>query len=59
MPRMRLCSQEEISMSEKYYQKVKEWYESGLWSEARVRQAVTKKWITKAEYKKITGEDYA
>lgn len=40
------------------YEKVKKYYESGLWTLAMVKQAVEKKWITKAEYKEITGETY-
>lgn len=40
------------------FEKVKAYYESGLWNKAMVKNAVVKKWITKAEYKEITGEDY-
>ena len=46
----------------KNFEKVKNYYDSGLWTKARVRRAVTTPksvpWITKAEYKEITGEDY-
>lgn len=42
----------------KNYIKVKNYYEEGLWSKARVH-AVVGRWITKSEYKEITGEDYA
>ena len=39
------------------YETVKTYYDSGLWSIDRVYNAVGK-WITKAEYKQITGETY-
>lgn len=42
----------------KNYGRVKAWYDTGMWSKARVRAAVGK-WITIAEYKKITGEEFA
>ena len=38
--------------------KVKEYYERGLWSEQRVRDAVAKNAITAEEFKAITGKDY-
>lgn len=41
----------------KNFNKVKGYYDDGLWSIDRVRAAVGK-WITKAEYKQITGETY-
>lgn len=41
----------------KNYNKVKEYYDHGLWSRKRVYNAVGK-WITADEYKEITGEDY-
>ena len=45
-----------------HFELVKMYYECSLWSKARVRRAVTTPksapWITKAEYKEITGEDY-
>ena len=41
----------------KNYNKVKEYYDRGLWSKTRVRNAVGK-WITADEYKEITGEEY-
>lgn len=40
------------------YEKVKGFYESGLWKEKRVRDAVKESWITKKEYQEITGEKY-
>ena len=39
------------------FEKVKRFYDNGIWNEARVYNAVGK-WITKEEYKEITGEDY-
>lgn len=44
-------------MSSKY-EKVKYYYETGLWNITMVRNAVRKAWITVAEFKDITGEDY-
>lgn len=41
----------------KNYNKVKEYYDLGLWSKTRVQNAVGK-WITADEYKEITGEGY-
>ena len=41
------------------YEKVKKYYDSGLWNDAMVRNAVVKGWITAAEYETITGEPYA
>lgn len=37
---------------------VKRYYDQGLWSKARVRNAVAKEWITAEEYEIITGEVY-
>ena len=44
-------------MSEKY-QKVKKYYDSGLWNVKMVRNAVEKKWITADEFEEITGMNY-
>ena len=41
----------------KNYDKVKGYYDKGLWSIQRVHSAV-RKWITAAEYGAITGEVY-
>ena len=38
----------------KNFEKVKTYYERGMWSIDRVKAAVGK-WITEAEYKEITG----
>lgn len=43
--------------SEKFL-KVKTYYDEGLWSKTRVRNAVVKHWITAEEYEEITGEIY-
>ncbi len=44
-------------MSRKF-ELVKRYYDQGLWSKARVRNAVVKEWITAEEYELITGEVY-
>ena len=40
----------------KHFKKVKGYFDSGLWSIERVRNAVVKGWITEKEYEIITGE---
>lgn len=40
------------------YDKVKNYYERGLWSIHRVRDAVAKEWITPEQFEEITGEPY-
>ena len=42
----------------KKYELVKNYYDKGLWSKTRVRNAVIKGWITAEEYELITGEPY-
>lgn len=42
----------------KNYSNVKHWYSMKVWSETRVRNAVKMGWITKEEFKEITGKDY-
>ena len=37
------------------FEKVKDYYDRGLWNEARVANAVVKGRITEAEYEEITG----
>lgn len=44
-------------MSSKF-EKVKGYFERGLWSLDRVRNAVVKGWITAEEFLAITGENY-
>lgn len=40
----------------KMYEKIKEYYNTGLWSEERVRNMVVKGVITEEEFYDITGE---
>lgn len=40
------------------FKKVQEFYDFGFWTKNQVGDAVVKGWITAAEYKTITGEDY-
>lgn len=40
------------------FDRVKKYYDSGLWTIAMVRNAVVKRWITAEEYREITGEEY-
>ena len=41
----------------KNYMKVKYYYDRGLWSKKKLKNAVGK-WITEEEYEQITGEEY-
>ena len=40
------------------FEKVKAYYDAGLWNKKAVKNAVVKKWITAAEYEEIIGEPY-
>lgn len=40
------------------FEKVKGYYDKGLWNKVMVRNAVVKNWITADEYELITGEAY-
>lgn len=40
------------------YDKVKNYYDSGLWNLTMVKNAVVKGWITAEEFKEIIGQDY-
>ena len=40
------------------FEKVKRYFESGMWNKTMVRNAVVKGWITAEEYQIITGEPY-
>ena len=42
----------------KMYKKIKEYYNTGLWSKERVRNMVVKGVITEEEFYDITGEFY-
>lgn len=41
------------------FNKVKKYYDMGLWNKTMVGNAVIKGWITAEEYEIITGEPYA
>ncbi len=41
------------------YEKVKNYYDKGLWSIERVSNAVLKGWITVDEFYKITGQTFS
>ena len=38
------------------FEKIKRWYEIGVWTEQRVREAVAKNVITAEQFKAITGK---
>lgn len=40
------------------FEKVKKYFENGLWSIERVANAVVKGWLTVDEFREITGEVY-
>lgn len=40
------------------FEKIKKWYESGMWTKKMVRNAVIKGKITEDEYTEITGESF-
>lgn len=42
----------------KMYEKIKKYYDTGLWNEDRVRNMVIKGIITEEEYKDIIGNEY-
>ena len=42
----------------KMYEKIKKYYDTGLWSEERVRTMVIKGIITEEEYASIVGKEY-
>ena len=39
-------------------ERLKRWYESGLWTDKMVRTAVVKKKLTPEQYAEITGKPY-
>lgn len=41
-----------------WYEKIKSYYDRGLWTKEQVKVAVQKEKITADEYKEIIGEDY-
>jgi len=40
------------------FNRVKRYYDSGLWNKEMVHNAVIKSWITAEEYAEIVGEPY-
>lgn len=42
----------------KKFKKVKDYYDNGFWSIARVHEAVEHGWITAEEFKEITEQEY-
>lgn len=38
--------------------KVKQWYDWGMWSKTMVKNAVDKGKLSPSDYKEITGEEY-
>lgn len=40
------------------YERIKELYDANVWDEKAVGRAVQRQWITKEEFKKITGREY-
>ena len=42
----------------KMYEKIKKYYDTGLWSEVRVRNMVVQGIITEEEYARIVGKEY-
>lgn len=40
------------------FNRIKQYYDSGKWSETAVKKAVERGWITAAEYENITGKIY-
>ena len=45
-------------MHSKQFDKVKRYYDDGMWTISRVRNAVVKGWITEEDFVEITGENY-
>ena len=40
------------------YERIKYYFDAGLWSKPMVKKAVKKGIITQEQYKEITGDDY-
>ncbi len=40
------------------YEKIKKYYELGMWNEQKVRNAVDKGVITAEQFKEITGKEF-
>lgn len=43
-------------MYSKHFAEVKRFFDAGVWSEEKVREAVAKNWITASEFQAITGK---
>lgn len=41
------------------FEKIKKWYQQGIWTDDMVRSAVEKGKITPAQYTEITGKPYS
>ena len=41
-----------------YFEKLRAWYEAGVYGKAQVRRFAEKGWITREEYERITKEEY-
>lgn len=41
----------------KKFDKLKRYYDAGLWDEDNLKLAVKKKWVTQEEYDEIVGSD--
>ena len=39
------------------YEQVAQYYGAGIWDERKVRDALSRGWITEEEYEKLTGEE--
>lgn len=44
-------------MTNSKFEKVKDYYNCGLWTKSQVNDAVEKGWITREQYNEIIGED--
>ena len=45
-------------MRSEKFEIVKKYFDMGLWTETKLRNAVVKNWITPDEFKEISGKDY-
>lgn len=41
------------------FEKLKDYFDAGLWTARQIGNAVSKGWITAEEYAEITGEEYS
>lgn len=40
------------------FERLKEYYQLGVWNERKLRDAVVHNWITASEFEEITGQEY-